>query len=265
MPAVNAADYVIVGAGSAGCVLANRLSEDPDVRVLLLEAGGRDRSLNIKIPAAFAKQFHTQLDWDFHTEPEPHCDGPLALHPARQDARRVELDERDALRARPPARLRPAGRRRGPTGWGWDDVLPYFLKAENNERGASEFHAVGGPLNVADQRSPRPLNARSSPPPRRSASRASTTTTGRSRTARRCSRSRSATAAAGAPPTATCARRSSGPNLEVVTGAHALGARVGEAVAWPASATRAARRAARGAGRARGDPRARARSARRSC
>src|SRR5919201_5642104 len=69
------ADYVIVGAGSAGCVLANRLSEDPSVRVLLLEAGGKDRSLNIKIPAAFAKQFHTKLDWDYESEPEAHVDG----------------------------------------------------------------------------------------------------------------------------------------------------------------------------------------------
>ena len=66
-------DYVIVGAGSAGCVLANRLSEDPATRVLVLEAGGRDRHPNIKIPAAFAKQFRTKLDWDFNTEPEPHC------------------------------------------------------------------------------------------------------------------------------------------------------------------------------------------------
>ena len=68
-------DYVIVGAGSAGCVLANRLSEDPTARVLLLEAGGPDRSLNIKIPAAFPKQFHTKLDWDYATDPEPHVDG----------------------------------------------------------------------------------------------------------------------------------------------------------------------------------------------
>ena len=67
-------DYVIVGAGSAGCVLAHRLSADPSTRVLLLEAGARSRSLNIKIPAAFPKQFHTKLDWDFWTEPEPHVD-----------------------------------------------------------------------------------------------------------------------------------------------------------------------------------------------
>src|SRR4051812_49488526 len=68
------ADYVIVGAGSAGCALAGRLSEDPANRVLLIEAGGPDRHPNIKIPAAFAKQFRTKLDWDLATEPEPHCD-----------------------------------------------------------------------------------------------------------------------------------------------------------------------------------------------
>ena len=107
--AVAEPDYIIVGAGSAGCVLANRLSEDPSVRVLLIEAGGTDRHPNIKIPAAFAKQFHTKLDWDFATEPEPHVRRALALHPAREGARRLELDERDALRARPPARLRPVG------------------------------------------------------------------------------------------------------------------------------------------------------------
>ena len=67
-------DYVIVGAGSAGCVLANRLSEDPSVSVMLIEAGGRDRSAKVKIPAAFPQQFHTKLDWDFATEPEPHVD-----------------------------------------------------------------------------------------------------------------------------------------------------------------------------------------------
>ena len=76
---MNAADYVIVGAGSAGCVLANRLSEDPDVRVLLLEAGGGDRSLNVKIPAAFPKQFHTRLDWDFRS----------TFHAARRSAGRA--------------------------------------------------------------------------------------------------------------------------------------------------------------------------------
>ena len=74
MRAMPSADYVIVGAGSAGCVLAKRLSEDPACSVLLIEAGGKDRSPNIKIPAAFAKQFRTKLDWGFDSEPEPHCD-----------------------------------------------------------------------------------------------------------------------------------------------------------------------------------------------
>ena len=67
-------DYVVVGAGSAGCAVAGRLSEDPDVSVLVLEAGGRDRSPNIRIPAAFSKQFKTKLDWDHSTGPEPHLD-----------------------------------------------------------------------------------------------------------------------------------------------------------------------------------------------
>ena len=91
---MQAADYVIVGAGSAGCVMAARLSENSDVRVVLLEAGGKDRSLNIKIPAAFAKQFHTKLDWDYSTEPEPHCDGrslyiPRGASMSRMSVRRT--------------------------------------------------------------------------------------------------------------------------------------------------------------------------------
>lgn len=71
---MSTADYVIVGTGSAGCVPANRLTADPSVRVHLIEAGGKDHSPNIKIPAAFANQFHTKLDWDYATEPEPHVD-----------------------------------------------------------------------------------------------------------------------------------------------------------------------------------------------
>jgi choline dehydrogenase len=152
-------DYVVVGAGSAGCVLANRLTEDPGVRVLLIEAGGKDRSPNIKIPAGFAKQFHTKLDWDFQTEPEPHCDGRSLYIP-----RGKSLGGSSSMNAMLYVRGRPLDydiwEREGAAGWGWDDVRPYFLKAENNERGASEHHAVGGPLNVADERSPRPLTKR---------------------------------------------------------------------------------------------------------
>jgi len=153
------ADYVIVGAGSAGCVLANRLSEDPDVRVLLLEAGGRDRHPAIKIPAAFANQFHTKLDWDFATEPEPHCDDRSLYIP-----RGKALGGSSSMNAMLYVRGRPLDydlwEADGAAGWGWKDVRPYFLKAEDNERGASEHHAVGGPLHVADERSPRPLTQR---------------------------------------------------------------------------------------------------------
>jgi choline dehydrogenase len=152
-------DYVIVGAGSAGCVLANRLSEDPETKVLLIEAGGRDRHPNIKIPAAFAKQFRTKLDWDFNTEPEPHCAGRSLYMP-----RGKGLGGSSSMNAMLYVRGHPldyegwaAG---GATGWGWDDIRPYFLRAEDNERGASEYHAVGGPLRVEDERSPRPLTGR---------------------------------------------------------------------------------------------------------
>jgi len=152
-------DFVIVGAGSAGCVLAARLSEDPDARVLLIEAGGRDRSLNIKIPAAFAKQFHSRLDWDFATDPEPYCDGRSLYLP-----RGKSLGGSSSMNAMLYVRGHPLDYERweaaGATGWGWDGIRPYFLRAEDNSRGASEHHAVGGPLRVEDPRSPRPLTGR---------------------------------------------------------------------------------------------------------
>jgi choline dehydrogenase len=152
-------DYVVVGAGSAGCVLANRLTEDPDVRVLLVEAGGKDRHPNIKIPAGFAKQFHTKLDWDYTTEPEPHCDGRSLFIP-RGKALGGSSSMNAMLYVRGRALDYDLWEREGAAGWGWEDVRPYFLKAENNERGASEHHAVGGPLNVMDERSPRRLTRR---------------------------------------------------------------------------------------------------------
>jgi choline dehydrogenase len=159
MSTTPAPDYVIVGAGSAGCVLANRLSEDPTVRVLLLEAGGRDRSPNIKIPAAFAKQFHSKLDWDYTTEPEPHVDG-RSLYVPRGKA----LGGSSSMNAMLYVRGRPldydAWEAQGAPGWGFRDVLPYFVKSEDNVRGASEHHGAGGPLRVSEQRSPRPLDRR---------------------------------------------------------------------------------------------------------
>jgi len=150
-------DYVIVGAGSAGCVLANRLSADPTTRVLLLEAGGKDRSPNIKIPAAFPNQFHTKLDWDFATEPEPHVDNRSLYVP-----RGKSLGGSSSMNAMLYVRGRPLDydgwAAQGAPGWAYADVLPYFKRSEDNVRGASEFHGTGGELLVREQRSPRPID-----------------------------------------------------------------------------------------------------------
>src|ERR1700722_539021 len=152
-------DYIIVGAGSAGCVLANRLSEDPSVRVLLLEAGGSDRSLKIKIPAAFPEQFHSKLDWDFATEPEPHVDErSLYIPRGKALGGSSSMDAMLYVRGRPLDYDGWEGQ--GAPGWGDADVLPYFIKAEDNVRGPSEFHGTGGPLRVSEQRSPRPMSRR---------------------------------------------------------------------------------------------------------
>ncbi len=150
------ADYVVVGAGSAGCALAARLSEDEAANVLLIEAGGSNRHMSVTIPAAFAQQFHTKRDWDLATEPEPGCDGRSLFIP-----RGKGLGGSSSMNAMLYVRGRPLDydmwEAEGATGWGWKDVRPYFLRAEDNSRGVSEDHAVGGPLRVEDSRSPRGL------------------------------------------------------------------------------------------------------------
>ena len=142
-------DYVIVGAGSAGCVLAARLSEDPEVSVLLLEAGPPDTNENLHVPLGYLKLARTEVDWDYATAPEPNCGG-----------RRISLPRGKVLGGSSSvnAMVYIRGNRAdydgwGVPGWGWDDLFPYFLRAEDNERGASEWHATGGPLAVSDQRS----------------------------------------------------------------------------------------------------------------
>src|SRR4051812_25115091 len=151
-----AADYVIVGAGSAGCVLATRVREDPGAGVLLLEAGGRGLKLNLAARDAFAKQLPTRLDWDLATEPEPHCDNRSLYVPRGQG-----LGGSSGMNAMLYVRGRPLDYDLWDVpGWAWADVRPYFLKAEDNARGASEHHATGGPLRVEDERSPRPLTRR---------------------------------------------------------------------------------------------------------
>ncbi|KAA0273848.1 MAG: choline dehydrogenase [Acidobacteria bacterium] len=149
-------DYVIVGAGSAGCVLANRLS-DSGAEVLLVEAGGPDRSPKIKIPAAFAQQFRTKLDWDYGTGPEPGCDGRSLYVP-----RGKGIGGSSSMNAMLYVRGHRAdydGWRdeAGCAGWGWNEVLPYFVRSEHREAGASAVHGYGGLLDVAAPRDPRPL------------------------------------------------------------------------------------------------------------
>lgn len=147
-------DYVVVGAGSAGCALASRLSEDPTVRVCLVEAGPPDTSPAVHTPAAAAQLFRTELDWDYDSHLEPHCDG-----------RRIYLPRGRVLGGTSSLNgmIYIRGNRAdwdgwGVPGWAWADMLPYFLRSEDNERGPSEHHGVGGPLAVSDTRSHNPMN-----------------------------------------------------------------------------------------------------------
>jgi choline dehydrogenase-like flavoprotein len=151
-----AADYVIVGAGSAGCVLASRLSEDPDVKVLLLEAGGPDTTPELHIPAAFPAVFKSSLDWDLLSEQEPGLGNRrLYLPRGRVIGGSGSINAMIYLRGNRADYEEWA--ELGCEGWSYDEVLPYFKRAEDNERGAGAFHGVGGPLAVSDSRSMSPL------------------------------------------------------------------------------------------------------------
>jgi choline dehydrogenase len=149
-------DYIIVGAGSAGCVLAARLSEDPDATVLLLEAGPADTWDNVHIPLGVTALGQSGVDWDYSTGCEPHCDGRRIWLP-----RGRVLGGSSSINAMVYIRGNPADydawRDAGCTGWGFEDLLPYFKRAEDNERGASELHGTGGPLAVSEGRHPNPM------------------------------------------------------------------------------------------------------------
>ncbi|MCZ7659573.1 MAG: choline dehydrogenase [Xanthobacteraceae bacterium] len=153
----NEFDYIIVGAGSAGCVLANRLSASGRHRVLLLEAGGKDRHPWIHIPLGYGKLFtNARVNWLYNSEPEPELNNRQIIQP-RGKVLGGSSSINGLLYVRGQAQDFDHWRQLGNAGWSHEDVLPYFRKAEDQVRGADTFHGVGGPLAVADVPESHPL------------------------------------------------------------------------------------------------------------
>jgi choline dehydrogenase len=150
-------DFIVIGAGSAGCVLANRLTASGRHRVLLLEAGPADRSPWIHIPIGYGKLFtDRRYNWCYATEPQHECHGRAVIAP-RGKVLGGSSSINGLIYIRGQAEDFNLWRQLGNTGWGFDDVLPYFRKAEGNERGANEFHGGDGPLGVSNARDRHPL------------------------------------------------------------------------------------------------------------
>ena len=150
-------DYIIIGAGSAGCVIAHRLTEDSHKTVLLLEAGSPDDKPEIQIPFAVTKLLQSDIDWAYYTEPQPHLNQRCIFWP-----RGKVLGGSSSINAMVYMR----GHRliyddwlaAGNEGWGYADVLSYFKKSQHHESGPDEFHGIDGPLNIAGPRDANPLS-----------------------------------------------------------------------------------------------------------
>jgi choline dehydrogenase len=151
-------DYIIIGAGSAGCAIANRLAEDMALRILILEAGPPDTSFKLKMPAGFASLGeNSPYNWRYETTPQVHCDNRRMYWP-RGKTLGGSSSINAMLYVRGHASDYDHWRQLGNEGWSYDEVLPFFKKAEHNERYNDEYHGTEGPLNVAEQRFPLQIN-----------------------------------------------------------------------------------------------------------
>ena len=156
-PTPESFDYIVVGAGSAGCVLANRLTASGRHRVLLLEAGGNDRNFWIHVPLGYGKLFNdARFNWLYYSEPEPGLYNRKIIQP-RGKVLGGSSSINGLVYIRGQSQDFDHWRQLGNAGWSFEDVLPYFRRSEDQERGSDAFHGTGGPLEVSDVSEPHPL------------------------------------------------------------------------------------------------------------